>query len=299
MGEAECVVDCKAWLGEGPVWSPREGCLYWTDVPSYTVHRFNPSTGDRASWKMPEMVASMAIREKGGLILATTGGIDAWDPEEDRHVRLVEPEASLPANRSNDGKCDRRGRFWLGTMQNNLHPDGSDKGLTASTGNLYRIDADLSVHRMDSGMGISNTFAWSPDDRVMYFADTLVGMYAYDFDAETGAIENRRLFAKTDDETLGAGDGSTIDEEGFIWNARWGGGCLIRWAPDGSIDRTVKIPSRLVTSATFGGDDLDVLYVTTARYGVSERDLEEQPQAGGIFALEPGVKGIPEVPFAG
>ena len=184
-------------------------------------------------------------------------------------------------------------------MQNNLHPDGSDKGLTASTGNLYRIDADLSVHRMDSGIGIGNTFAWSPDDRVMYFADTLVGMYAYDFDAETGAIENRRLFAKTDDETLGAGDGSTIDEEGFIWNARWGGGCLIRWAPDGSIDRTVKIPSRLVTSATFGGEDLDVLYVTTARYGVSERDLKEQPHSGGIFALEPGVKGIPEVPFAG
>ena len=133
----------------------------------------------------------------------------------------------------------------------------------------------------------------------MYFADTLVGMYAYDFDIETGGIEKRRLFAKADDETLGAGDGSTIDEEGFIWNARWGGGCLIRWAPDGTIDRTVKIPSRLVTSATFGGEDLDVLYVTTARYMVSEQDLRERPQSGGIFALDPGVKGIPEVPFAG
>ena len=152
MSGAECVVDCKAWLGEGPVWSPDEGCLYWTDVPSYTVYRWNPSTGEQATWKMPEMVASMAMRAKGGLILATTGGIDAWDPDEDHHVRLVEPEAHLPLNRSNDGKCDRRGRFWLGTMQNNLHPDGSDKGLTASTGNLYRIDADLSVHRMDSGI---------------------------------------------------------------------------------------------------------------------------------------------------
>ena len=299
MSGAECVVDCKAWLGEGPVWSSREGCLYWTDVPSYTVYRWNPSTGEQATWTMPEMVASMAMRAKGGLILATTGGMDAWDPEEDHHVRLVEPEAHLPANRSNDGKCDRRGRFWLGTMQNNLHPDGSDKGLTESTGNLYRIDADLSVHRMDTGIGISNTFAWSPDDRVMYFADTLVGMYAYDFDIETGGIENRRLFAKADDETLGAGDGSTIDEEGFIWNARWGGGCLVRWAPDGSIDRTVQIPSQLVTSAIFGGEDLDVLYVTTARYMVSEQELREQPQSGGIFALDPGVKGIPEVFFAG
>ena len=164
MSGAECVVACKAWLGEGPLWSPHEGCLYWTDVPSYTVCRWNPSTGEQVTWKMPEMVASMAVRAKGGLILATTGG---------------------------------------------------------------------------------------------------------------------------------------IDEEGFIWNARWGGGCLIRWAPDGTIDRTVKIPSQLVTSATFGGEDLDVLYVTTARYMVSEQDLREQPQSGGIFALDPGVKGIPEVPFAG
>ena len=107
------------------------------------------------------------------------------------------------------------------------------------------------------------------------------------------------LFAATDDESLGAGDGSTIDEEGFIWNARWGGGCLVRWAPDGSIDRTVKIPAQLVTSATFGGEDLDVLYVTTARYGVSEQDLPGQPLSGGIFAVDPGVKGLPEVPFAG
>ena len=299
MGGAECVVDCKAWLGEGPLWSPREGCLYWTDVPSYTVYRWNPSTGDQATWKMPEMVASMAMRASGGLILATASGIDAWDPEEDLHVRLVEPEASLPANRSNDGKCDRRGRFWLGTMQNNLHPDGSDKALTASSGNLYRIDPDLSAHRMETEIGISNTFAWDPGDTIMYFADSLVGIYAYDFDVETGAIENRRLFAKTDDESLGSGDGSTIDEEGFIWNARWGGGCLVRWAPDGTIDRTVELPSRLVTSATFGGEDLDVLYVTTARYGVSAEDLQAEPHSGGIFALDPGVKGLPEVPFAG
>ena len=299
MSGAECVVDCKAWLGEGPVWSPDEGCLYWTDLPSRTVHRWHPSTGEQVTWKMPEMVTSMAMREKGGLICATTSGIDAWDPETDRHERLVEPEAHLPENRSNDGKCDRQGRFWLGTMQNNLHSDGSDKGLKASTGNLYRIDADLSVHRMESEIGISNTLAFSPDDRVMYFGDTLVGIYAYDFDAGTGAIAERRLFAKTDDETLGESDGSTIDEEGFVWNARWGGGCLVRWAPDGSIDRTVKIPSHHVTSAIFGGEELDILYVTTARYMVSEQVLREQPQSGGIFALDPGVRGIPEVPFAG
>ena len=299
MSEVECVVDARSWLGEGPVWSSRERCLYWTDVPAYTVHRWNPATGERAVWKMPEMVASMALRASGGMILATTNGIDAWDPETERHERLLAPDADQPENRSNDGKCDRRGRFWLGTMQNNLRPDGSDEPMTGSTGNLYRIDADHSCHRMDSGIGISNTFAWSPDDRVMYFADTLVGIYAYDFDVESGATANRRLFARTDDPSLGFGDGSTIDAEGFLWNARWDGGSLIRWAPDGSIDRIVKLPCQRVTSAIFGGEDLDVLYVTTARYLLSERELGEQPLAGGVFALDPGVRGLPEVPFAG
>lgn len=299
MIEVECVVEAGSWLGEGPLWSPRERCLYWTDVPAYTVHRFCPATGERAAWKMPEMVASMALRARGGMILATTTGVDAWDPETERRERLVAPDAEWPENRSNDGKCDRRGRFWLGTMQNNLHPDGSDKAMTGSTGNLYRIDADLSCHRMDSGIGISNTFAWSPDDTLMYFADTPVGIYAYDFDPDSGAIAKRRLFARTDDPSLGFGDGSTIDADGFLWNARWDGGCLIRWAPDGRIDRIVKLPCQRVTSAAFGGDDLGILYVTTARYLLSERELAEQPLAGGVFAFDPGVRGLPEVPFAG
>ena len=152
---------------------------------------------------------------------------------------------------------------------------------------------------MESGLGISNTFAWSPDDSIMYFGDTFVGIYAYDFDAASGVISNRRLFAKTDDESLGHGDGSTIDSEGFVWNARWDGGCLIRWAPDGTIDRTVDLPCSRVTSAIFGGEDLDVLYVTTARYDLSEADLADQPLAGGIFAIDTGTTGIAETPFAG
>ena len=299
MSDVECVVDCKSWLGEGPVWSPAEKALYWTDVPAYTVHRWTPDTGEQRSWRMPEMVTSMSMRSQGGLILATTGRVNRWDPDTDRLETLAVPEADLPDNRSNDGKSDRRGRFWFGTMQNNLNPDGTDKPMSENSGNLWRIDGDGSFHCMDSGIGISNTFAWSPDNTVMYFGDTLVGIYAYDFDIDEGVIANRRVFAKTDDPELGFGDGSTIDAEGFIWNARWDGGCLLRWAPDGTIDRKVAFPCQRVTSAIFGGEDLDVLYVTTARFELSEGDLAEQPLAGGIFALSPGVRGIPEVPFPG
>ena len=169
MHDVECVVDSKSWLAEGPVWSPAEKALYWTDVPAYTIHRWTPATGERRSWRTPEMVTSMSIRSQGGLTVATTGRVNNWDPDTDRHECLAVPEANLPDNRSNDGKCDRRGRFWLGSMQNNLNPDGSDKPLTASTGNLWRIDGDGSCHCMETGIGVSNTLAWSPDNKVMYF----------------------------------------------------------------------------------------------------------------------------------
>ena len=297
MSDAECVVDCKSWLGEGPVWSPAEKALYWTDVPAYTVHRWTPVTGEQRSWRVPEMVTAMSLRSQGGLIIATTSGVSTWDPDSDRHERFAAPEADLPDNRSNDGKSDRGGRFWLGTMQNNLDPDGSDKPITGSSGNLWRIDGDGSCHRMDCGIGISNTLAWSPDNKVMYFGDSLVGIYAYDFDIEAGEIANRRAFAVTEDPALGVPDGSTIDAEGFLWNARWDGGCLLRWAPDGAIGRRVELPCGRVTSAAFGGDDHDILYITTARdrdAGESEHEL-----AGGIFALSPGVRGVPEAPFPG
>ena len=220
MGVPECVVDCKAWLGEGPLWSPGERCLYWTDVPSYTVHCWNPSSGETRTWKMTEMVTAMALRAGGGMIIAATRGIDFWDPESGVCERVCEPEATMGANRSNDGKCDRMGRFWFGSMQNNLNADGTGRPINGSTGNLYRVDPDCSFHHVESDIGISNTFAWSPDNTIMYFADTFVGIYAYDFDVDTGTASNRRLFARTEDEALGFPDGSTIDSEGFLWNAR-------------------------------------------------------------------------------
>lgn len=301
MASAECVVDCKCWLGEGPSWNEKENALYWTDVPAKKIFRWNPASGEQMSWDMPEMVASIAPRAQGGLLLASATGIDFFDPDSAALQRFAAPEAERPANRSNDGKCDRQGRFWYGTMMNNFADDGSEREINAATGALYRIDADGAVQRMADNFRISNTFAWSPDNKTMYFADTPNALYAYDFDAETGSIDNRRIFARSSDyaDDYGYPDGSTIDAEGFLWNARWGGGCLLRWAPDGSIDKVIKLPCKLVTSAIFGGPDLATLYVTTVRYGLSETELAEQPLAGGIFAVDAGVKGIPDGQFAG
>jgi L-arabinonolactonase len=299
MGQPECVFEAKDWLGESPCWHPGEQVLYWTDVPSKVMKRWNPRTGEHKIWPMPEMVTAIAVRRSGGFIMASHTGIDFFDPHSGRRTRFVAPESAKPANRSNDGKCDRRGRFWYGTMMNNFAEDMSETPITAHTGGLYRIDPDGSVHIFERELGIANTFAWSPDDSTMYFADTLDAIYTYDFDPATGRIGNRRIFARADTARYGHPDGSTIDAEGFLWNARWDGGCIIRWAPDGSIDRVVRLPCRRVTSCIFGGSDLDTLYITTVRYGLSDAELAEQPLAGGIFALDPQVKGLPDGQFAG
>jgi sugar lactone lactonase YvrE len=297
MIRAECVLEARCSLGEGPCWSAAEGALYWTDVPAKTIHRWHPATGAHRTWAMPEMVTAIALRKKGGLLIASHTGLDFFDPETGERRRFAAPEAAKPKNRSNDGKCDRQGRFWYGTMQNNFAEDMSELPITGASGALYRIDADCSVREMDGPFTICNTFAWSPDDRTLYFADTPVGIYAYDFDPLGGTISNRRMFAPTDGN--GYPDGSAIDAEGFLWNARWDGGCVIRWAPDGRIERIVRLPCDRVTSCCFGGPSLDVLYVTTVRYGLDAAQLAAQPLAGGIFAIDAGVRGLPDGLFAG
>ena len=297
--EAVCVLDCGDHLGEGALWDEREGVLWWVDVPMPSrLHRLDPATGRHDEWAMPEMIMSLAVREQGGLLIASHHGLNTFDPAEGRLVRVLEPEADKPRNRSNDGGTDPRGRFWFGTMQNNLAEDASAIPITESSGAIYRVDPDLTVTRMAEGIGIANTFAWSPDGTRLYFADTLTGwIFVYDFDPEAGKLGERRNFARADD--LGYPDGSTIDAEGYLWNARWGGGCVARFSPDGAIDRIVKVPADKVTSCAFGGPDLDILYITTARYEATEDDRRRQPQAGGLFAVRPSVRGLPRARFAG
>lgn len=297
----ECVLEAGCWLGEGPCWDAREGSLYWTDVPSRRIHRWAPG-GEHVQWDMPSMVTAIAPRASGGLIIAETNGVAFFDPQTGQTTPFVAPEAGKPLNRSNDGGCDRQGRFWLGTMFNNLAEDGSAIDIPGNTGTLYRIDPDGSTTAMVEDVGISNTLAWTADDRTFYFADTFTGIYKFDFDPEQGTVANRQPFAMQDRPEFserGHPDGSTIDSEGFVWNCRWDGGCVIRIAPDGSIDRIVELPCSRVTSAVFGGPDLDTLYITTVTYGLDNAQRADQPLAGGIFAYDPGVKGLADGVFAG
>lgn len=298
--EAECVVPCADGLGEGPLWSVGEQALYWVDVPRPSrLHRWVPGTNGLQTWMLPEMALAVAERKSGGLLIASARGLNAFDPKTGDWRRLIEPEPDLPANRINDAGTDRVGRFWFGTLKNNFAEDNSDIPIVENTGSLYSYDGKGTLRRHDTGIGASNTVAFSPDNRVLYFADTVAGnIYAYDFDMAAGAVSNRRVFAHSPE--YGAPDGSTIDADGCLWSCRLGAGCIIRFRPDGTIDRIVKVPTRMVTSCTFGGANLDTLYVTTARFYLSEEDLAAQPGAGGLFRVtDTGTTGLPHTPFAG
>lgn len=300
MSEVTCVLDARDKLGEGIIWDAAEGCLWWVDVPRpAAIHRFDPQTGEDRSWAMPEMVMSLSKRRDGTLLVASHRGLNVFDPRDGSLKRVAAPEADRPENRSNDGGTDPRGRFWFGTMGNNIADDNSYVAPAGGrAGSLYRVGADMVPVRMDGPIGISNSTCWSPDGRTMYFADTLEGtIFAYDFDPELGAISNRRVFAAP--EGHGYPDGSCVDAEGCLWNARWEGGCVIRFAPDGTIDRILQVPAARVTCCTFGGPDLSTLYITTSRLHLSEEELTHQPQAGGLFAAWPGVAGQPPTLFAG
>jgi sugar lactone lactonase YvrE len=199
-------------------------------------------------------------------------------------------ETGMPFNRFNDGKVDRRGRLWAGTI---------DRQTAKPTGSLYRLDADLLVTRMETGLICSNGLGWSPDDKIMYFTDSMVRtIWQYDFDAASGTIDNRRVFAKLAEDD-GVPDGLTVDAEGFVWSAVWDGWRIVRYAPDGAIDRQIIMPVQRPSSCMFGGPGLRTLYVTSACADLRASDLLRGPLAGALFAIEPGVAGLPETPFGG
>jgi sugar lactone lactonase YvrE len=288
--EPVCVLDAKAETGESPVWVPEEQALYWTDIPAKTLNRFDPKTGKNQVWPMPEEVGSFALRGGGGLVAALRSGFAFIDLDGGRIERLADPEADQPKNRFNDGRCDRQGRFWAGTM---------NEPRDARSGALWRLDPDLSHHRMADDVMVANGLAFSPDDRLMYWSDSrALTIWVFDFDAVSGAIANRRVFARLEPHQ-GGPDGATVDAEGCYWSACYRGWRLTRFRPDGTVDRKIRLPVSRITMCAFGGPDLSTLYVTTARSGLSEADLEREPLAGGIFAIELDVQGLPEPHFKG
>ncbi|HEX8233104.1 MAG TPA: SMP-30/gluconolactonase/LRE family protein [Caulobacteraceae bacterium] len=288
----ECVLDARCLLGEGPVWDDRRRRLWFVDIKAPAIHCFDPGDGALDTWPMPERVGAVALREKSDtLLVSLKSGFAVFDPATGAIERLLDPEPHMPTNRLNDGKCDARGRFWAGTM---------DDEEQRPTGHLYRLDPDLTLTRFDAGFVVTNGPEWSLDGRTMYFADSGKGaIHAYGFDMETGRAQNPRLFRQLA-EGEGHPDGFTLDAGGGLWNAAWGAGRLTRYLEDGTAERTLDVPAPQVTSACFGGDALDVLYVTSARVGLGEAELAAAPLSGALFAVRGlGLTGLPVRRFAG
>jgi len=274
-------------LGEGPLWDHRENALYWVDINGHTIHRFYPSSGRVETFHFELAISVLGLRAKGGFVLGTTKGFTFWNPESEKLEFIHDPEADNPESRMNDGAVDRQGRFWAGTY--------AKKTPTA----LYRLDADLTVHTMESELTVANGIGWSLDSKTMYFTDTRIRMiYAYDYDETSGQLSNRRPFVHTPD-SEDVPDGLTVDKEGFIWSARFGGWKIVRYDPRGFIEREVLLPVKFPTSCTFGGPNTRDLFITSSRAYVPESELGEQPLAGGVFILQTDIGGLQNPLFMG
>ncbi len=287
--DVDLVTDIKAELGEGPVWSEREQSIYWIDVTQRKVFRHNLATEKTETFAVSGMPGSIALRKSGGIIAAYRTG-PALVSLETGEESKIPSTIDIGKERFNDGKCDRRGRFFAGTM---------DKVMKDAIGALYRIDPDYSVTKVSDGIRLSNGLAWSPDNRTLYHNDSRPGLvYAYDYDIDTGTPSNRRVHI---DMSKGEAhpDGCTIDAEGFLWIAEVNSGRIGRYAPDGRRVSGIEVPTSRVSSVMFGGPNLDLLFITTMHYNLKPEQLAAQPLAGRLFVAQPGVKGLPEPEFAG
>lgn len=289
--EVECAAEARALLGEGPCWSPRDGLLYWVDILTPSIHSFDVQTGIDSEHKLGAMVSVAIPKSTGGLLVATPGGLMTFDSDSKRLSLLCHPESERAGNRYNDGKCDRMGRLWIGTL---------DMGAAANRGNLFRVESDGSWKKMDSGFTVANGLGWSPDNKRMYFADSARRIvYVYDFDLRAGTIANRRPFV-TFDAADGTPDGLTVDQDGCVWVAVWDAWRISRFSPEGKELLRIGMPVPRPTSCGFGGPDLDTLYVTSASVRLNEQALKSAPLSGSLFAIKvPGVRGLPETAFAG
>ncbi len=284
-----CAVPAENILGEGPIWDPRQQVLYWVDIFSLYLHSFKPETKTLQSWPMPDLLTSIALNKSGGLVGTLRHGFVSIDLPSGTVKKLesIFPDTEMRL-RCNDGKCDPQGRYWVGTM---------DTEVQAPLGALFCRDPLGKISQIDQGFTIANGLGWSPDLHTMYFTETITRtIFQYDFHAETGAVSNRRIFA-TVPEDAGVPDGLTVDSHGYVWSAHWDGWRITRYDPQGHIDQVISLPIQRPTNCCFGGKDLSILYITSARFGLNETDLAKGPAAGSIFALQTTVTGLSETSY--
>ena len=288
----DVLVDVKPTLGEGPLWDVEEQRLYWIDSFDGRVFRCTADGREVRAWDVPQKIGSMCLRRSGGAVVSLARGFHFLDFRTGDVSLIHDPEPDRPDNRLNDGKVDRQGRFVAGSM------DTQEQG---PNGALYRLDPDLKVSRLDSGIVVSNGPCWSPDGRTLYFTDTWSGQIsAYDYDPATGAVANKRRFCERSRTDGGGFDGATVDAEGCVWSAHVYVGQIVRYRPDGRVDRMIDMPVKKVTSVMFGGPNLDVLYVTSMAKPPLPRFPGDNVLRGALFAIQDlGIKGLPEARFAG
>lgn len=287
--KAELLYEAKATLAEGPGWNEKRQDLLWVDIEKGEVHRFDPATGTDRTWQIGSRVGFAVDTTRGDVIAGTQKGLVRLNLSIGDVALLTDPEADLPNNRFNDGKCDPKGRLWAGSMS---------VEETEGAGSFYRIHPDLKAEKAFRSVTISNGIAWSPDSKTMYYIDTpTVRVDAFDYDPETGSIHNRRPVIRIP-EGVGFPDGMTIDREGMLWIAMWAGWSVTRWNPStGEMIGKIELPVEKVTACCFGGTRCDRLYITTASRDLTDEDRKLQPLAGSLFLAEPGVRGFPAAEF--
>jgi sugar lactone lactonase YvrE len=287
-----CITKHRACLGESPVWSKDENCVYWVDILGPNLLRTDLYTEKTHNWSMPSPVGMIALRASGGLIVALEDGIYSFDTSNGKLNLLVHLEKSYKNNRPNDGKCDVKGRLWIGTM----NKDESIK----NSGALYRVSPSLKIDRIVSGLRIPNGLAWSPDDTLMYHTDTRSNIvHTYNFKSSNGLRSKKRKFYSYNRNKTGGVDGAAMDIEGGYWAALYGGGKVVRIMPDGIVEREVSLPVTQPTMPAFGGADMKTIFITTAKQKLGTKELSSQNLAGGLLSFKVEVPGHPVHPFGG
>ena len=291
MSEVQHVLAVQNEVGETPIWIPDEQALYWIDMEHSRVHRYEPASGRTSDWDLDVPVTALARRAGGGWVLATKTGLAFWDQQTGKSEFIADPTAENPDVRFNDSAVDRQGRLLVGSA-NVVQFDAPD-------GSLYRLDPDRSVHKIDEGYAVANGIGFSLDGSVVYVTDMFHNrILALDYDTQAGTVSNRRTFVEVPPDA-GLPDGLIVDAAGHVWSAHWGGARVTRYDPDGTIEREIPMPVTNVTCMGFGGENLDVLYVTTAWFMMTDDERAAQAQAGDLFRVETGIAGLVEPEFAG
>ena len=287
MNKVELLDECNNSLGEGITFSSTDNYLYWLDIGNKSkLYKLDLSSNKKEIFELPEIVTATSIKSQDELILATNNGLKLFNTSNAKFESVVTIEDEQTLTRSNDGASDAYGRFWFGTMQNNFDNNGNGIPIKDNIGKLYKVDINKKISIIEEGLGIPNTFVWSPDNNNFYFSDTLKGtILSYNFELENGELSNKKELASFN---RGHPDGSTIDTDGCIWNCRWGGSCIVRFTPNGQVDQIIEMPVENITNCIFGGQDMKTLFITTAsNEGKNKNELD-----GSLFSINLNYQGI-------